>query len=218
MISPNTTMSKCKINKESAFLVAVLVVALCSCAIRMQPLREYPKDLAIVQRNDWGWKALPRTVDTHEISTITIHHRGTDFLPGTDVVQYLQNLQVWSRSEKGWIDIPYHFMMDLEGRIYEARPLKYPGDTNTDYDPRGHALICLMGNYEKIEVQPVQLESLVQLCAYLAESYDIDPAGIRGHKDYTDGTLCPGKNLYPYIQSGELQAKVGQYLKNNEYQ
>ncbi len=168
---------------------------------------DYPPTLQVIRRADWGWQPLKRTLPTHEISKITLHHGGVDYPPGKDPVKHLRELQQWSRSEKDWIDIPYHFMIDPGGVIYEARPINYPGATNTDYDPAGHALICLMGNYENTTVNQEQLQAIIELTAFLAEQYHVPLYDIKGHKDYTE-TLCPGKNFYQYIENGTIQSRV----------
>ncbi len=126
---------------------------------------------------------------------------------------YLRNLQNWSRNEKNWIDIPYHYMIDLQGRVYEARPLAFPGDTNTTYNPRGHALICVMGNYENQTISEDQLNSVIRLTALLAQEFDVDIDAIKGHKDYAE-TLCPGTDLYKYLRNGEVHRRVRQVLAN----
>ena len=106
---------------------------------------EYPPDIKVITREEWGWKPGEKTLPEQTISKITLHHQGEFFAKDENVINYLRHLQSWSRTEKGWMDIPYHYIIDLKGNIYEARPLKYPGDTNTNYDVRGHALICLLG-------------------------------------------------------------------------
>lgn len=177
-------------------------------------VEQYPGNLNIVTRKDWGWELLQAELEPHSISRITLHHGGEDFPAERDVIQYMRNLQSWSRSEKGWIDIPYHYMIDLTGKIYEARPLIYPGDTNTDYDPRGHALICVMGNYENQILSETQLDAVIRLSAYLAQRFDVDPSLIKGHKDYTE-TLCPGKDFYRYIADGTIRDGVGELFEKN---
>ena len=164
---------------------------------------EYPRALNVVLREEWGWQASERSLPDHTVNKITIHHGGEDFPPDKDPVEYLRNLQSHSRSEKDWIDIPYHFMIDLRGRIYEARPVNLPGDTNTDYDVRGHALICVMGNYEHQNVSQQQLTSLINLTTFLSRRLHVSPDSIKGHKDYTE-TLCPGADLYRYLQDGTI--------------
>ncbi len=194
---------------------AFTLFALMSCnskteTVRIQSLN-YPDSLHVIQRADWGWKPLQKIIPEHEIHYITIHHGGEAFNPERDPAEYIRHLQDWSRSEKKWIDIPYHFMIDLQGRIYETRPINYPGDTNTSYDPRGHALICMIGNYEEINVSPKQLKALVDLTAFLANRFHVPVNQIRGHKDYTE-TLCPGKNLYQYLKNGYIRQQVAKQL------
>ena len=168
---------------------------------------DYPDTLQVIKRNQWGWKQLEKKLPRHEIEKITLHHGGVDFPEDKDPAQHLRNLQSWSRNEKEWIDIPYHFMIDLQGIIYEARPIMYPGATNTDYDPTGHALICLMGNYENAEVNREQLDAIIDLMAFLVIEFDVSTKDIKGHKDYTE-TQCPGKNLYRYLSDETIQNAV----------
>jgi N-acetyl-anhydromuramyl-L-alanine amidase AmpD len=68
------------------------------------------------------------------------------------------------------------------------------GDTNTDYDPAGHALVVFEGNFEKEQPTPAQMESLRALAAWLSAEYDLPASEIKGHSDYAS-TACPGANL-----------------------
>jgi len=172
----------------------------------------YPPGMTVVHRAEWGWQPLQASLTGHRITKITIHHAGETFPPDKDPILYLRNLQSWSRSEKKWIDLPYHFVIDFQGRIYEGRPINYPGDTNTDYDPRGHALICLLGNFEEQEVSEQQFQALVALTAHLAHIYDVPLTEIKGHRDYSRQTVCPGKNLYRYLQDGSLVRAIKEQL------
>ncbi|NQV49996.1 MAG: N-acetylmuramoyl-L-alanine amidase [Candidatus Marinimicrobia bacterium] len=183
-----------------------------SCAsktviIQSNQLEPIARDLEIITRADWGWVPLTDSIPTHEIKFITIHHGGEDFPEDKDPIKYLRGLQSWSQTDKNWIDNPYHYMIDLRGNIYEARPIRYPGDTNTDYDVRGHALICVMGNYENQILSPIQFEQLAKLTASLADRYDVSPDHIKSHRDYTE-TLCPGKDLYRYLEDGSLLLRI----------
>ena len=199
-----------KIFFTTAFLITILLFLGCSSSSQMIDISEleYPNDLKVVLRADWGWQPLDRVLPQHSISKITIHHGGEEFAEDKNMIQYLRNLQSWSRSEKKWIDIPYHFMIDLKGNIYEARPISFPGDTNTDYDVRGHALICVVGNYEVQTIKPIQLKSLAKLVAFLKQKYHVELKDIRGHKDYTNQTVCPGKDLYKYLADGSFLKMV----------
>lgn len=177
---------------------------------------DYPANLKVITRAEWGWQPLRKVLPQHTITKITIHHGGEIFNEDEDMIKYLRNLQNWSRSEKKWIDIPYHFMIDLDGNIYEARPINYPGDTNTDYDVTGHALICVVGNYEVQKIREIQLKSLARLIAFLKQKYHVDLKDIKGHKDYSKMTVCPGKDLYKHLEDGSLIKMVEAELRYYE--
>ena len=175
---------------------------------------DYPAELAVTRRADWGWVPLERGMPEHSIERITIHHGGVDFPDDKDPVTHLKALQSWSRSDKNWIDIPYHFMIDRQGRIYETRPINYPGDTNTEYDPAGHALVEVMGHYEHQVLSEAQLDAMVGIIAFLARKFDVPVDRIAGHKDYAD-TSCPGKDVYRYLQDGTIPSRVQDILVRN---
>lgn len=142
------------------------------------------------------------------ITHITLHHQGEPYKAGTDPRQYLRNLQTWSRNTKHWLDIPYHYIIDLDGHIYEGRKIEYAGDTNTEYDPLGHALIEVVGNFEEVEPNQQQLDAVVRLMAMLADKYGVTLDHIASHRDFSNQTVCPGANLYRYVQEGYFRHKV----------
>ncbi len=158
---------------------------------------------------DWGGTpAVDSLAKHHTILYITLHHGGEPFPKEKDPIHYLRDLQQWSRKEKHWIDIPYHYIIDLDGRMYEGRNINYAGDTNTEYDPTGHALICVVGNYEEMEPNKRQLQAIVFLMTMLTEKYGVSSDHIKGHLDYSKMTVCPGKNLYPYLASEYFKHQV----------
>lgn len=168
----------------------------------------------IITVKEWGGKAPTGEVEEHKIQYITIHHAGVEMPEDADPVQKLIGLQRFSQNDKSWIDIPYHYSIDLEGKIYENRPLKYPGDTNTEYDPTGHALIQVMGNYEVQKINEKQLEAIAHLSAWLAEEYEVPLDKIATHKDHSDQTVCPGEDLYKYFKNGSMLERIEGFLKN----
>jgi len=169
---------------------------------------------AIVSVDTWGGTTEAASQEPQHISRITIHHQGEIWKDGTDVEAYLRRLQQWSRLTKHWADIPYHYVIAPDGRIYAARPLSQAGDTNTEYDPRGHALLMLVGNFEEQQPTPAQLKSAVELTAWLARENHLGLDAIASHKDYSSQTVCPGKNLYAYLESGWFKAEVGKRLNS----
>lgn len=152
----------------------------------------------LISRTDWGSTDSLVESNLHEISYITIHHGGEIFLEKRDTYSYLKNLQTWSRNARQWMDVPYHYIIDRKGRVFQGRPLEYRGDTNTSYDPTGHALIVLLGNFEEQEVLEKQIASLKVVTEYLIKTESVSSKDIKTHKDYTE-TLCPGRKLTEYL-------------------
>ena len=196
-------------SKQTDIIFSIVVIALMLPAVF--PACSGDKPLRIIDRETWGSQPVIDAGQEQQIKYITIHHGGVTVASDTNPELYLRNLQNWSRTEKGWSDIPYHYLIDFEGRVYEGRPALFPGDTNTDYDTRGHLLICVIGNYEEQEFFPVQYDALVNLLCHFCSLYNVDPHLIKGHKDYTE-TACPGKNLYQYLESGRLIEDVEKKL------
>lgn len=155
----------------------------------------------------------------HKIVRITIHHVGMEVGDQVSAVDAMQRLQKFcqtpqkledGRTRAAWPDIPYHFIIQRDGTICEARDYRFAGDTNTKYNPSGHLLICLNGDLEKQPLPAAQYEAAVALCTYFCATMSLSPADIHGHKDYAE-TDCPGKNMYPRLP--DLRAQVTARLK-----
>lgn len=149
----------------------------------------------------------------HTITHVTLHHTGDSrtLQPGEDPRQRLRNLQAWGASDRNWWDVPYHFLLGLDGDIYEGRDYHFMGETNTTYDPGGHFLISVIGNYERQEPTPAQLIAIADLMAWALRKFDLPFDRIGGHYNYAD-TGCPGKNLKKYLEDGTFKRMVADRL------
>ena len=157
--------------------------------------------------------AAQRARIAHKITTITLHHSG-DPKPMTledDPLPKLRALQEWGMKEKNWWDVPYHFLIAPDGTIFEGRDYRYIGETNTKYDPEGHFLIDVMGNFELQEPNDAQLEAIMDLMAWAVAAHDIPLDRIFGHSDFAT-TACPGKNLKPYLKDGTFVKGIRERL------
>lgn len=168
----------------------------------------------IISRKDWNAKEPVGQGKEHQISSITIHHTATLQKKEVSIEKKMQNLQSFSQREDKltsgkikpvWFDIPYHYYIAVDGKIAEGRELKFVGDTNTNYDPTGHALIVLEGNFETEQPSEKQQKSLEEIVVWLASKYNVQTAEIKGHNDFA-ATACPGKNLKKMFP--DLQKKV----------
>lgn len=196
---------KHSLNLPFFFVISLFIIS-CSSSKEFS-LKNVQNEIMTAQQ--WGGtSAIDSLAKKHTITHITLHHQGEPFPKGKDPIQYLRNLQSWSRREKKWIDIPYHYIIDLDGKIYEGRNINYAGDTNTEYDPTGHALIEVVGNFEEVEPNQEQLDATVRMMAFLSKTYNVPVDSIRSHRDYSSKTVCPGKNLYQYVVNGYFHDKV----------
>ena len=146
----------------------------------------------------------------HTPTHITLHHSGSakPLTPEEDPVEKLKNLQTWGESDRGWWDVPYHFLIDLDGNIYEGRFFEYMGETNTRYNPAGHLLISVLGNYNLQEPTDAQLSAITDLMTRAASEFGIPIDNIQGHSDLAP-TACPGDHLRKYLDDGSFKAWVG---------
>ena len=150
----------------------------------------------------------------HRITHVTLHHTGDaqPLRPQDDPVAKLRALQSWGASDRNWWDLPYHYLLDLDGRVFEGRDWHYMGETNTAYDPGGHFLISVIGNYSRQEATRAQLESIADLMAWALREFNLPIDSIGGHYNYAQ-TDCPGPNLRKYLEDGTLKRMVSERLR-----
>lgn len=187
-------------------------------ALGLDPIVPPPAEevsLEIVPRSGWGAaSARPDRMVEHTIDTLTVHHAG-DQSASVGPARY-RSWQAFHQS-RGWGDIAYHYIIGVDGSVYEARDTLFKGDTGTNYDPAGHFLVVVEGNFEIDVPTAEQLDSLVDVLAWAAQRFDVSPSTIGGHRDHA-ATSCPGGNLYPYIASGDLEADVASLLERTATQ
>ncbi len=151
----------------------------------------------------------------HTIDKLTLHHSATPLKPEDDLGQKLENMQKWGENDRNWWDVPYHYIIDLDGTVFQGRDHRFVGDTNTRYDPSGHFLINCYGNYNEQYPNDEQLHAVASLMAWAAEEFEIDPLELYGHCDLAK-TSCPGANLHQYITDGTLESMVEGILETGK--
>jgi hypothetical protein len=180
---------------------------------------------ATVTREEWGSQPQPIGDEhKHTPKYVTIHHAGVDWKPGRDAAAFVRSVQAWGQKrheedpkKENWPDLPYHFMIAPDGRIFEARPLEYEPQSNTNYPLQGHVGVELMGNFETQRPSDAQLKSCVAISAWLCQEYNIDVSQIAGHKDRAEKqTTCPGKDFYRYLEDGQFKKWVKATLEGKQ--
>jgi hypothetical protein len=169
--------------------------------------RLFPPDVPFFRRASWGAADPVLPLRPHVPTRITIHHTATRIDTVRPLTEKLQALQRFSQSESplaggrvkpAWADVPYHYYIDPAGAVAEARDPSYAGDSNTPYDPAGHLLIVVEGNFEVDRLTDAQQRALEAVVPALAGRWGIAGDRIAGHRDFA-ATACPGKQLYDFI-------------------
>ena len=150
----------------------------------------------------------------HKITHVTLHHTGDSrpLLHADSAAFRLRGIQRWGASDRNWWDVPYHFLLGLNGEIFEGRDYRFMGETNTTYDPSGHFLISIIGNYQVQEPTPALMNSIADLMAWALDEFDLPLEKIGGHYNYAD-TGCPGQHLRKYLEDGTFKRMAAERLR-----
>lgn len=162
--------------------------------------------LDIVCPADWGASPPQTGFEEHVIDRITIHHTAVALYDESLAMERARQHQTYHQS-LGWPDLAYHFLIGPDGTVLAGRPLKYRGDTATDYDPARHLLICLEGNFDEQEVSDAQWMSLSRMTAWGMETFEVDASRVKGHRDVAS-TSCPGDFVARMMEDGLLARSV----------
>lgn len=161
-----------------------------------------------IGRDQWNSQAqaMPETM-RHTPRRIVLHHSGVLWKEGDDAFQKIKALQGWGQRDKNWPDLPYHFLIDPSGRIFEGRDLNYRPESNTSYDLDGVVNVELWGNFDEQPVTPQALKATANLLAWLGQEYGLREMST--HRLEAPGqTNCPGKDFMRYFESGQLQKMI----------
>ncbi len=112
----------------------------------------------------------------------------------------MRDHQVYHQTDHGWPDLAYHYVVDRNGHVYEGRPVWAVGDSNTDYDPTGHFLICCEGEFNDQVPTKDQLDAAAGLAAWASASHGVGLDTVKGHRDMAS-TSCPGDTLYAELDA-----------------
>ena len=144
------------------------------------------------------------------VNTIVIHCSDTP--EGRPVS--VETIRRW-HLDRGWRDIGYHYVIDLDGNVHEGRPIGQIGA-----HVRGHNTgtigICYVGGVTndgrlapKDTRTPAQVEALRSLVAELAETYP-GIMTVKGHRDFPRvAKACPCFDAQPELQPVVAAVRAG---------
>ncbi|MEA2002232.1 MAG: peptidoglycan recognition family protein [Actinomycetota bacterium] len=162
--------------------------------------------IPVICRDAWGAQPVTGDFTKHTIDRIMVHHTAVVLAANGEAPGRARQHQDYHQG-LGWPDLAYHYLIDANGNVYEGRPLDAVGDTATEYDPTGYLLVCCEGDFNKQEIGVAQVAALVDMLAWGAAEFGVDPVAIRGHRDVAS-TTCPGDHLYRLLEDGSLIAAV----------
>lgn len=192
--------------KRAVLPAAVCLVTIVACH-RTSGAPPMPDGGRFVPRTAWGARAPVLPMTQHVPNRLTIHHTATVQNPARTIEQKMFGLQAFSQRDDllasgqkkpAWADVPYHYYVAVDGAVAEGREWRYVGDTNTEYNPAGHLLVVVEGNFETDTLTSAQRRTLDELIPELTGHFHIAGSALGGHRDFAN-TLCPGRNLYAEI-------------------
>jgi N-acetyl-anhydromuramyl-L-alanine amidase AmpD len=119
-----------------------------------------------------------------KIDMIVLHHAAAKHCT-------IYNINQWHLAN-GWSMIGYHYFINKKGEIFKGRPDDTIGSHAKGYNATSLGL-CFEGDFEKEIPTQEQIDTGLELVAYLKKKYNIKK--VKGHKDLM-ATSCPG-SLFP---------------------
>ncbi|MFD1150380.1 peptidoglycan recognition protein family protein [Saccharothrix hoggarensis] len=202
------------VSRRAVLLGAGAVVGLGASTLPPRPARRRVEPCA-----EWG--ALPPAdrpvrVDRKPVRLL-IHHTATENVAdgsrrhAHELARFFQRLHVGH----GWGDTGQHFTVTRGGVVLEGRHGSLDALLAGDRMVEGaHAFgqnrnsigIENEGTYVDGTPPAAQWDALVWLCAVVCRQYGIPPREIHGHRDFWDGTVCPGDAFHALLP--RLRAEV----------
>ena len=183
----------------------------------------------VIKTKDWGAKAVSAApFPLTNPKFIVIHHTASSNPPRNASGTTLDKAKAFARAiqedhrkspRTKFSDSGHNFLNTVNGTILEGRHGSLDAVIKGRCVRSAHAAqdpgklaggnlspgIENEGDFMTHKMDATQWDSLVELCAALCKSCNIDPENIRGHREFSD-TNCPGDELFS--QLGRLRTDV----------
>jgi hypothetical protein len=149
-----------------------------------------------------------------KVEKIVVHHTGT---PSEEPDWPAEVRAIYRNTVKrGYRDMPYHWLVDPDGYVYEGRWSKRlaPGATPDGEDARGRSVrgghakshnartigIAMLGTFDDHRPTDVALDALIALVAWKCARWGIDPVGATPYRlsngtDQVIPNICPHRRV-----------------------
>jgi MYXO-CTERM domain-containing protein len=187
------------------------------------PLRPELVAFGVQPRSAWGARAT-RCTDRNTTKTrMAIHHTVTAAMG--DPTGILRSIQSYHMDSNGWCDVGYHFLVSLDGRVWEGRELDFLG-THVANNNTNNIGVSFMGCFHTSSCSSLppnvppdaMVDGAARVVAELGRLYGITPNAttVLGHRDHPGAsTACPGDHLYARlddIRNGSPPDWAAQYV------
>ena len=196
----------------------------------------------IITRAEWGADESLRDQNLAMSRTIKasfVHHTaGSNAYTRAEAPAVVRGLLAYSTGSIGYADIPYNFLVDKFGRIYEGRAGSITGAVRQGatggFNPDTMSVVA-MGNFVSKAAPDVMVDGIARILAFRLSAYHRNPMGtkvlvaedgssrysagdkatfnvISGHRD-AGYTACPGTRLYKRLP--EIRSTVKRLMGAN---
>ena len=148
----------------------------------------------IISRAEWGARS-PRnrqTVSWSQRTEFVVHYSEG---PTTQTPRSIQDFHMGP--SRGWSDIGYNFLVDVQGRIYEGRGWLVVGAHAPGHNTSGIG-VCMIGRDGDATVAA---KRSIRWLYDVACRHAGRPLKKLGHRDVYS-TSCPGDQLYAWVHAG----------------
>lgn len=129
-----------------------------------------------------------------------------------------ESIRKWHIEKRGWSDIGYHFVIELDGSVHPGRPLTEVG-AHVEGHNQDNVGICLVGT-DMFAIE--QISALKALIEKLCEDHGIPFAFVYAHREWdtaqAQGKTCPnipGESLRVWLLTGSTK-EMEPYLLPHE--
>ncbi|MDW8478697.1 MAG: peptidoglycan recognition family protein [Xanthomonadales bacterium] len=155
----------------------------------------------VVTRAEWGARATGACGSSHSPRYLTVHHTATPNNDSLSPAARMRQMQAYHIDTLGWCDLGYHFVVGIDGKVYEGRPHARTGAHVGNWNTNNLG-VSVVGTFVGFEPRQSQRDGLTDIARWLVERYGIpkNRSAILGHKEWPghESNSCPGL-LLPWL-------------------
>jgi hypothetical protein len=149
----------------------------------------------VVTRAQWGARATGACGSSHSPRYLTVHHTATPNNDSLSPAARMRQMQAYHIDSLGWCDLGYHFVVGIDGKVYEGRPHARTGAHVGNWNTNNLG-VSVVGTFVGFEPRQSQLDALTDIARWLVDRYGIakNRSAILGHKEWPghESNSCPG--------------------------